>query len=91
MKLRFLIYGSLLFITLALPVVYKSMEAKIQKQEMAIRAQKKNWLYVMAEAEFCLTRSAKNLGAWKYHFNKALDYSILFLEMAQEDIDNLTK
>ena len=85
MKTRFLIYGSLLFVTLTLSVIYKVMETNIQKQEALVRKQKENWLYTTAMIELILAKNASNAKAFWYHYYNACDFILAWCEMLQQD------
>jgi hypothetical protein len=89
MKARFFIYGSLFFIALALPVVYKTIDGNLNRQEVAIRKQKENWQYNMIYIEWKLAEKANSVEVFSYHYFKGVEYFELWLDMEQEDYNNL--
>jgi len=92
MKLRFFIYSSLLFVTLALPVVYKTIDYNLQQQEILTRRQKENWLNDAADTEIVLMRLAQalhNHEAFWDHFDKFLEYQLLRCKMIKEDLNQI--
>jgi hypothetical protein len=88
-KLRLLIYGSLLFVTLALPVAYHVIDNNLQKQEIALREQKENWIYGMIIVEWELADKVTRAETFLCHYRKGCEYFSLWLGMKAEDIDNL--
>jgi hypothetical protein len=89
MRNRFFIYGSLFFVALALPVVYKAIDNNLNRREVAIRKQKENWQYDMILIEWKLAKKANSVELFSYHYLKGWKCFSLWLSMKQEDLNNI--
>lgn len=92
MKTRFLIYVSLLLGALSLPIIYQSMNNKLQEREYSIREQKEEWLLNTAAIEFDIA-SLYPVGSplFLYYYSKSLSCIDTDLKMLAEDLDNVIK
>lgn len=92
MKIRLLVYSSILFLIFALPVVYKGIDSNLQKQEKVIRKRKEDWLTYMFHLEVRLTRKFyDDSDKYWFHYFRVLNYGLSWCKMAQEDLDNILK